>query len=57
MCFSVKEKITNMIRSFVKEYEEQDNILTKWGEPLVGFADANHPYILNLKEIITQRKM
>lgn len=53
MCFSMKEKITKMIRSFVKEYEEQDNISTKWGEPLVGFADANDPYVLNLKELIT----
>ncbi|MCS4454705.1 epoxyqueuosine reductase [Clostridium botulinum] len=50
----MKEKITEMIRNFVKEYEQKDDISTKWGEPLVGFADANHPYILNLKELITQ---
>ncbi|APC80214.1 hypothetical protein [Clostridium botulinum] len=50
----MKEKITEMIRNFVKEYEQKNDISTKWGEPLVGFADANHPYILNLKELITQ---
>ncbi len=50
----MKEKITEMIRNFVKKYEQKDDISTKWGEPLVGFADANHPYILNLKELITQ---
>jgi epoxyqueuosine reductase QueG len=49
----MKEKITKLIRNFVKEYEKKDNISTKWGEPLVGFADANHPYILNLKKVIT----
>ncbi len=43
-----------MIRNFVKEYEQKDDISTKWDEPLVGFADANHPYILDLKELITQ---
>ncbi len=45
----MKAKITKMIRNFVNEYEQKDNISTKWGEPLVGFADANHPYILNLQ--------
>ena len=49
----MKEKITKMIRNFVKEYEEKNDISTKWGESLVGFADANHPYILNLNELIT----
>ncbi|MBC2579064.1 epoxyqueuosine reductase [Clostridium sp. DJ247] len=49
----MKEKITKMIRNFVKEYEQKNDISTKWGEPLVGFADANHPYILNLKKLIT----
>jgi epoxyqueuosine reductase QueG len=49
----MKEKITSMIQKFVKEYEQKTDISTKWGEPLVGFADANHPYILKLKELIT----
>lgn len=49
----MKEKITEMIQNFVKKYEQKDNISTKWGEPLVGFADAKHPYILNLKKLIT----
>jgi epoxyqueuosine reductase QueG len=49
----MKEKITNMIRKFVMKYGQKTDISTKWGEPLVGFADANHPYILKLKELIT----
>lgn len=49
----MKEKITDMIRSFIKNYEEQDGITTRWGIPLVGFADADHPDILKLKEIVS----
>jgi len=49
----MKEKITDMISEFVKKYEQKPNISTKWGKPLVSFADANHPYILNLKELIS----
>ena len=49
----MKEKITNMIRNFVKEYEKKNDISTRWGEPLVGFADAKNPYILNFKKLIT----
>lgn len=48
----MKEKITQMIQEFVKEYERQEHISTKWGSPLVGFADANHPYILKFKDLI-----
>ncbi|ETJ38360.1 Nucleic acid binding, OB-fold, tRNA/helicase-type, partial [human gut metagenome] len=39
----MKEKITKIIENFVKDYENQTTISTKWGKPLVGFADANHP--------------
>ena len=49
----MKEKITLMIQEFVKAYETQSHITTNWGKPLVGFADANHPDILNLKETIS----
>lgn len=49
----MKKQIIDMIHNFVKEYEKKNDISTKWGEPLVGFADANDPYILNLKELIT----
>ena len=49
----MKKQITQMIHNFVKEYERKNNISTKCGQPLVGFADANDPYILNLKKLIT----
>lgn len=50
---ALKEKIVLEIRDFIKKYTEEQNISTKWGTPLVGFADAAHPYILSLKEIIS----
>ena len=51
--FSMKEKITTMIHKFIKNYENKAHVSTKWGEPLVGFADANHSDIVMLKEVVT----
>ena len=48
----MKNKIINIIKDYIKEYQKQDNISTRWGEPLVGFADANHPYIKDLKNTL-----
>lgn len=48
----MKEQIRKMICDYVKQYEKQDEIKTRWGEPLVGFANASHPYIIGLKELI-----
>lgn len=49
----MKEAIRNEIIEFVKKYEEKTGINTEWGTPLVGFADARHPAILALKEVIS----
>lgn len=49
----LREQITDYIRGFVSEYEKRDEIATKYGEPLVGFADAMHPYIQSLPQIIS----
>lgn len=48
----MKEKIIDIIHKFVKDYEKRAEISTQWGEPLVGFADAKHPDIVKLKELI-----
>lgn len=48
----MKEKITALICEYVKEYEKRDDIATKWGTPLVGFADAKHPSIAQFKTLI-----
>ncbi|MDF3000292.1 MAG: (Fe-S)-binding protein [Bacillota bacterium] len=49
----MKAAITDQIGEFVSKYEERDKIKTKWGKPLVGFADAKHPLIMGLPEIIS----
>lgn len=49
----MKERITEMIRDYIREYGKNPNITTSWGEPLTGFAAADHPDILNLKNIIS----
>lgn len=47
-----KEQIKRLICSYVQEYQKKQNVITIWGKPLVGFADANHPYIQSLPDII-----
>lgn len=50
----MKEKIRRMIQDYIIEYEKKTNISTRWGIPLVGFADACHPDIIKFKETISQ---
>ncbi|MBQ6370600.1 MAG: epoxyqueuosine reductase, partial [Firmicutes bacterium] len=49
----MKKEIEKHIRSFVAEYQKREDIATVWGEPIVGFADAWHPYIQALRETIS----
>ncbi len=49
---SIKKKISLQIADYVKKHMEKPGITTKWGKPLVGFADAADPYIRALKEVI-----
>lgn len=51
-CETMKETIKRMIRDFVLDYEGRSDITTRWGDPLVGFADASHPDIANLKNVV-----
>lgn len=49
----MKTKIAELITEYVSKYQINNNISTEWEEPIVGFADAKHPYILRLKNIIS----
>lgn len=49
----MREEISDYIRNYVSEYEKRDEIATSYGEPLVGFADAYHPYIQSLPQVIS----
>jgi epoxyqueuosine reductase QueG len=48
----MKKLLTDEIKKFVKARQEQDDVHTEWGEPLVGFADVWSPYIQKLQEIV-----
>ena len=48
----MRQAITDYIHQFVAHYQARDTIATAYGAPLVGFADAYHPYIQNLKTLI-----
>ncbi|MDO4870194.1 MAG: hypothetical protein Q4A65_07935 [Bacillota bacterium] len=48
----MKQQITDFINSYIVNYQARDEIATVYGEPIVGFADARHPYIQNLPKLI-----
>lgn len=50
---NLKLQIKSMIKNYISNYQDSTKISTIWGNPLVGFADANSTYILQLKNIIS----
>lgn len=50
----MKESIISTIQNFVAEYQIQEHIRSRWGVPLVGFADAADPQFLRLKEVVSE---
>ena len=48
---NMKETICRRAEAFVQAYQERLK-RPVWRRPLTGFADAGHPYIRNLKELI-----
>ena len=51
----LKERITELVREYVKEYSSKNGTPEMWRTPLIGFADANDPYIRALPEIVTEK--
>lgn len=49
----LKKIIEAYIRDFAADYMKRCDIKTVWGEPIVGFADAYHPSVQNLKEQVS----
>lgn len=50
----LKEKIKELVTSYVKAYPSNNGTPEMWRTPLVGFADVNDPYIRALPEIVTK---
>ena len=49
----MKQQLTHFIQSYISAYQQREEIATCYGEPLVGFADAWHPYIQNLPQVVS----
>lgn len=49
----VDKKIEGILKEFVNKYPEEHKVQTKWGEPLVAFADAADRRFLKLKKTIS----
>ena len=39
---NIKEKILNDVKMAVKEFEQRPDIRTRFGEPIVGYADSRN---------------
>ncbi|MGG7177132.1 epoxyqueuosine reductase [Clostridium paraputrificum] len=49
----MKDKIRDIIENFVKDYQDRYNAETRWGEPLVEYADSNDTMFGELKSIVS----
>ena len=52
MFFIMRDLITGTISAFVKAYERRPGTATRWGDPLVGFCDANSDLVQGLKQSV-----
>ncbi|MFW9969236.1 MAG: epoxyqueuosine reductase [Candidatus Odinarchaeota archaeon] len=50
----MKEIIVNLVNEFIYTYKECTNSQTKWGDPIIGFAEANDPGFIQLKNIVNE---
>lgn len=48
----MKRRVVQEIQKFVADYQNNRNCLTDWGEPLVGFADADDPLFSELRTVV-----
>jgi epoxyqueuosine reductase QueG len=49
---TMKEKIEEFVKNYVKAYGATKHTSTDWEEPLIAFADANDPLFRKLKEVV-----
>ncbi len=49
----MKKTIINEIQNFVGNYQNNGDISTKWGTPIIGFASADDPLFAELKSVVS----
>ena len=53
MSVSMRQRITDAVSAFVRSYEMRPGVVTRWGEPLVGFCDAKGAGVLALRDAVS----
>ena len=48
----MKEKLELFVKDYVKKYNENPNVKSKWEEPVFAYADTSDPLFAELKTII-----
>jgi len=50
----MKKEIEKIIKNYVSEYQKENNLDTKWREPIVKFADAKDKMFKELKKVVNE---
>lgn len=50
----MKELIVREICQYVARFQQQHDVVTAWGEPIVGFASAKDPLFVELKKVVVE---
>jgi epoxyqueuosine reductase QueG len=50
----LKDELNHLIKSYVNKFQDKHFTLTKWKDPIVGYANAEDLLFLKLKEVITK---
>ena len=49
----MKDKLENIIKTFIREYSQNPNTTTSWNEPLIAYADTFNEDFIKLKELVS----
>ena len=49
----IKKELCRAVVTFALMHKQNHHLTTNWKEPIIGFADASHPYIRNLRTLIS----
>lgn len=49
----MKDKLENLIKTFIRECSQNHNTTTSWNEPLIAYADAFNEDFIKLKELVS----
>lgn len=53
----MKKEIENLIQNFIDNYQQKDEIESKWKEPVINYAAADDPMFKQLKEAVSEEHL